>query len=57
MVEKFEIKAQKVKKNYKVKEEIYTSGFYKWILDIRPYKGQLVKDAKDKVKEILIKSG
>ena len=58
MVEKLGIKSPKDKdKLQKAKEEVYTQGFYKGILDIGPYKGQLVKDAKDKVKEELIKSG
>ena len=58
MIEKLQIKSPKDKeKLQKAKEEVYTSGFYKGIIDIGPYKGQLVKDAKDKVKEDLIKSG
>ena len=58
MVEKLEIKSPKDKnKLQEAKEKVYTLGFYKGILDIGPYKGQLVKDAKDKVKEELIKSG
>ena len=58
MIEKLQIKSPKDKeKLQKAKEEVYTSGFYKGIIDIGPYKGQLVKDTKDKVKEDLIKSG
>ena len=58
MVEKLKIKSPKDKdKLQKAKEEVYTSGFYKGIIDIGPYKGQLVKDVKDKVKEDLIKTG
>ena len=58
MVEKLEIKSPKDKnKLQEAKEKVYTLGFYKGILDIGPYKGQLVKDAKDKVKEELINSG
>ena len=58
VVEKLKINSPKEKdKLQKAKEEVYTQGFYKGILDIGPYKGQLVKDAKDKVKEELIKSG
>ena len=58
MIEKYQIKSPKDKdKLQKAKEEVYTSGFYKGIIDIGKYKGQLVKDIKDKVKEDLIKTG
>ena len=58
MIEKYQIKSPKDKdKLQKAKEEVYTSGFYKGKIDIGPYKGQLVKDIKDKVKEDLIKKG
>ena len=57
MVEKLKIKSPNDEALLKkAKEEVYTSGFYKGIIDIGPYKGQLVKDVKDKVKEDLIKS-
>ena len=57
VVEKYKIKSPKDKdKLQKAKEEVYTSGFYKGKIDIGPYKGQLVKDIKDKVKEDLIKT-
>ena len=58
MVEKLNIKSPKDKdKLQKAKEEVYTQGFYKGVIDIGPYKGQLVKDVKDKVKNDLIKTG
>ena len=58
VVEKLQIKSPKDKeKLQKAKEEVYTAGFYKGILDIGQYKGQPIKDAKDKVKNDLIKSG
>ena len=58
MVEKLQIKSPKDKdKLQKAKEEVYTAGFYKGIIDIGPYKGQPVKDVKDKVKSDLIKNG
>jgi leucyl-tRNA synthetase len=58
MIEKYQIKSPKDKdKLQKAKEEVYTQGFYKGIIDIGKYKGQLVKDIKDKVKEDLIKTG
>ena len=58
MVEKLQIKSPKDKdKLQKAKEEVYTAGFYKGIIDIGPYKGQPVKDVKDKVKADLIKNG
>jgi len=58
MVEKLKIKSPKDKeKLQKAKEEVYTSGFYKGIIDIGPYKGQPIRVVKDKVKEDLLKSG
>ena len=58
VVEKLQIKSPKDKdKLQKAKEEVYTQGFYKGVIDIGPYKGQLVKDVKDKVKNDLIKNG
>ena len=52
------IKSPKEKeKLQKAKEEVYTQGFYKGIIDIGPYKGQPIKDVKDKVKADLIQSG
>ena len=58
VVEKLKIKSPKEKeKLQKAKEEVYTQGFYKGIIDIGPYKGQPIKDVKDKVKADLIKSG
>ena len=58
MIEKLQIKSPKEKeKLQKAKEEVYTQGFYKGIIDIGPYKGQKIKDVKDKVKEDLIKAG
>lgn len=58
MVEKLKIKSPKDKeKLQKAKEEVYTSGFYKLIIDIGPYKGQPIRVVKDKVKEDLLKSG
>ena len=58
VVEKLKIKSPKEKeKLQKAKEEVYTQGFYKGIIDIGPYKGQLIKDVKDKVKADLIQSG
>ena len=57
MIEKYKIKSPKDKdKLKKAKEEVYTQGFYKGIMDIGPYKGQLVKDVKEKVKLDLIKA-
>jgi len=57
VVEKYKIKSPKDKdKLQKAKEEVYTQGFYKGIIDIGKYKGQLIKDIKDKVKEDLIKT-
>ena len=57
MVEKLEIKTPDDKEKLKkAKEEVYTQGFYKGIIDIGPYKGQLVKDVKERVKEDLIKT-
>ena len=38
----------------KAKEEVYTKGFYLGIMDVGPYKGQSVIDAKNKVKEDLL---
>ena len=56
--EKLKIKSPKEKeKLQKAKEEVYTQGFYKGIIDIGPYKGQPIKDVKDKVKADLINSG
>ena len=58
VVEKLGIKSPKEKeKLQKAKEEVYTQGFYKGIIDIGPYKGQPIKDVKDKVKADLIQSG
>ena len=58
VVEKLKIKSPKEKeKLQKAKEEVYTQGFYKGIIDIGPYKGQPIKDVKDKVKADLIQSG
>ena len=58
VVEKLKIKSPKEKeKLQKAKEEVYTQGFYKGIIDIGPYKGQPIKDVKDKVKADLINSG
>ena len=58
VVEKLQIKSPKEKdKLQKAKEEVYTQGFYKGIIDIGPYKGQPVKDVKDKVKGDLIQNG
>ena len=58
VVEKLKIKSPKEKENLqKAKEEVYTQGFYKGIIDIGPYKGQPIKDVKDKVKADLIQSG
>ena len=58
VVEKLKIKSPKEKeKLQKAKEEVYTQGFYKGIIDIGPYKGQPIKDVKDKVKSDLINSG
>ena len=58
MIDKYQIKSPKDKdKLQKAKEEVYTSGFYKGIIDIGKYKGQLIKDIKDKLKEELIKKG
>ena len=58
MVEKLKINNPKEKdKLQKAKEEVYTAGFYKGILDIGDYKGQPIKVAKDKVKNDLIKTG
>ena len=57
VIEKYKIKSPKDKdKLQKAKEEVYTQGFYKGIIDIGKYKGQLIKDIKDKVKEDLIKT-
>jgi leucyl-tRNA synthetase len=57
MVERLDIKSPNDKEKLKkAKEEVYTQGFYKGIIDIGPYKGQLVKDVKEKVKEDLIKT-
>ena len=57
MVEKLDIKSPDDKEKLKkAKEEVYTQGFYKGIIDIGPYKGQLVKDVKERVKEDLIKT-
>jgi len=56
--EKLKIKSPKEKeKLQKAKEEVYTQGFYKGIIDIGPYKGQPIKDVKDKVKADLINNG
>ena len=58
MCEKLQIKGPKdTEKLKKAKEEVYTGGFYKGILDIGPYKGEPIQTAKDKVKNDLIKSG
>ena len=58
MIDKYQIKSPKDKdKLQKAKEEVYSSGFYKGIIDIGKYKGQLIKDIKDKLKEELIKKG
>ena len=58
MVEKLQIESPKDKEKLKAaKEEVYTQGFYKGIIDIGPYKGELIKNVKDKVKESLIKTG
>ena len=58
VVEKLKIKSPNEKdKLQKAKEEVYTQGFYKGIIDIGPYKGQPIKDVKDKVKADLIQSG
>ena len=58
MIDKYQIKSPKDKdKLQKAKEEVYSSGFYKGIIDIGKYKGQLIKDIKDKLKEELIKNG
>ena len=55
MIEKYKIKSPKDKdKLKKAKEEVYTQGFYKGIIDIGPYKGQPVKEVKEKVKKDLI---
>ena len=57
MIDKYKIKSPKDKdKLKKAKEEVYTQGFYKGIIDIGPYKGQPVKEVKEKVKEDLIKA-
>ena len=57
VIEKYKIKSPKDKdKLQKAKEEVYTQGFYKGIIDIGKYKGQLIKDIKDKVKEDFIKT-
>ena len=58
MVEKLKINNPKEKdKLQKAKEEVYTQGFYKGILDIGEYKGEPIRVAKDKVKALLIKNG
>ena len=38
----------------KAKEEVYTKGFYNGIMDIGPYKGESIIDAKNKVKDDLL---
>ena len=56
-VEKLDIKSPKDKEKLrKAKDEVYTNGFYKGILDIGNYKGEPIKIAKDKVKNDLVKS-
>jgi leucyl-tRNA synthetase len=56
-VERLDIKSPKDKEKLKkAKEEVYTNGFYKGILDIGNYKGEPIKIAKDKVKNDLVKS-
>lgn len=53
MIEKYKITSPKDKEKLKkAKEEVYTQGYYKGIIDIGPYKGQLVKDVKKKLKKI-----
>ena len=45
---------QRKKQNTK---EVYTKGFYSGIMDFGPYKGQAIQEAKNKVKNDLIKEG
>ena len=56
--EKLGIKSSKDKiKLAEAKEEVYSKGFYQGVLDIGPYKGQAIQEAKVKVKNDLINSG
>ncbi len=57
-VEKYGVKNSKDKaKLAEAKEEVYTKGFYSGIMDFGPYKGQAIQEAKNKVKNDLIKEG